>query len=163
MRSELEAVIGNEEFKVEHLRQLPQMTNFLKEIERLYPPTALVVRGVVKEIEFAGYKILPGWSVVLSQFVTHRLPEVYTNPEEFDPNRFAPPREEDKKLPFSLVGFGGGSNVCIGREFALMEIKIFLALLLRQYNWLVTPEYSALVPVLIPPKAQNQLKFVVSD
>ena len=43
-----------------------------------------------------------------------------------------------------------------------MEIKIFLALLLRQYNWAVTPEYSNLVPVLVPPKTQNQLVTKIS-
>ncbi|GJD22351.1 hypothetical protein RIVM261_073070 [Rivularia sp. IAM M-261] len=67
-------------------------------------------------------------------------------------------REEDKKVPFSLLGFGGGAHVCIGREFALLEIKVFLATLLRHYRFSVTPEYSALAPVLVPPKTQNQLR-----
>ncbi|NMG10058.1 cytochrome P450 [Brasilonema sp. UFV-L1] len=158
LRCELEQVVGSGDLNVEQLRQLPQMTNFLKEIERLYPPTSLIVRGVVKEIEFAGYQIPPGWTIIISQFVTHRLSSTYTNPEEFDPDRFAPPREEDKKVPFSLLGFGGGAHVCIGREFALMEIKIFLASLLRKYHWVITPEYSAVAPVLVPPKAQNKLR-----
>lgn len=158
---ELEQVVKGE-LNIEHLRQLPQMNNFLKEIERLYPPTALIVRGVVKEIEYAGYRIEPGWTIIISQFVTHRLPEIYTNPEQFDPDRFALGREEDKKVPFSLLGFGGGAHVCIGREFALLEIKVFLATLLRHYRFSVTPEYSALAPVLVPPKTQNQLRVRIT-
>ncbi|MBD2771433.1 cytochrome P450 [Iningainema tapete] len=158
LQQELNQVVGKESLNVGHLRQLTQMTYFLKEIERLYPPTSIIVRGVVKEIEYAGYRIEPGWSIIISQFLTHRLPEIYTNPEQFDPERFAPGREEDKKIPFSLVGFGGGAHICIGREFALMEIKIFLALLLRQYHWTITPEYSQLAPVLVPPKAQEKLR-----
>ncbi|BAZ12198.1 cytochrome P450 [Calothrix sp. NIES-4071] len=158
---ELEQVVKGE-LNIEHLRQLPQMTNFLKEIERLYPPTSLIIRGVVKEIEYAGYRIEPGWTIIISQFVTHRLPEIYTNPEQFDPNRFEIGREEDKKVSFSLLGFGGGAHVCIGREFALLEIKVFLATLLRHYNFDVTPKYSTLAPVLVPPKAQNQLRVRVT-
>lgn len=158
LQQELDRVVGNDNFSVEHLRQLPQMTNFLKEIERLYPPTALIMRGVVKEFEYAGYRIPPGWTIIISQFVTHRLPEIYTAPEQFDPERFALPREEDKRVPFSLLGFGGGAHVCIGREFALMEIKIFLANLLRHYQWTMTPEYGAIAPVLVPPKAQEKLR-----
>lgn len=92
----------------------------------------------------------------------HRLPEIYTNPEQFDPDRFERGREEDKKVPFSLLGFGGGAHVCIGREFALLEIKVFLATLLRHYRFSVTPEYSALAPVLVPPKTQNQLRVRIT-
>jgi retinoid hydroxylase len=61
LREELEQFVKGE-LNIEHLRQLPQMTNFIKEIERLYPPTSLIIRGVVKEIEYAGYKIEPGWT-----------------------------------------------------------------------------------------------------
>ncbi|MBW4605564.1 MAG: cytochrome P450 [Calothrix sp. FI2-JRJ7] len=96
---ELKQVVKGE-LNIEHLRQLPQMTNFLKEIERLYPPTSLIIRGVVKEIEYAGYPIEPGWTIIISQLVTHRLPEIYTNSEQFDPDRFALGRKEDKKSRF---------------------------------------------------------------
>lgn len=84
-----------------HLKQLNQMTYFLKEIERLYNPAGIVLfRGVVKEIEYAGYCIPPGWVVIVAQGLTHRMSEIYTNPESFYPERFAPPREEDKKDSF---------------------------------------------------------------
>ena len=158
LRQELDQIIGNEPLNARHLRQLTQMTYFLKEIERLYPPIPILVRGVLKDVEYAGYRIPPGWSVIMPLFLTHRLPEIYSNPEKFDPDRFAPPREEDKQMPFSLLGFGSGAHVCIGREFALMEIRIFLAYLLRRYNWTITPNYSDLTPVLSPTQAEQTLQ-----
>ncbi|OKH38263.1 hypothetical protein NIES2101_36145 [Calothrix sp. HK-06] len=107
---------------------------------------------LIGDLQFAekeGYSLLQSWQrygsvFEMRQFVTHWLPEIYINPEEFDPDRFALGREEDKKVPFSLLGFGGGAHVCIGREFALIEIKVFLATLLCRYRFSVTPEYSTL-------------------
>ncbi len=74
------------------------------------------------------------------------------------PDRFAPPREEDKKHPFALVGFGSGPHGCLGFEFAQMEMKIVLSTLLRQYDWTVLPDRSAIAPVRQPSKVQDSLR-----
>ncbi|WP_026734343.1 cytochrome P450 [Fischerella sp. PCC 9605] len=158
LREELDRVVGDAPLQVEHLKQLPQMTNVLKEAERLYPPVYGIPRGVVKDIEYAGYRIPAGWYVDISPMLTHRLPELYTDPDRFDPERFAPPREEDKKHPFALVGFGGGPHSCLGFEFAQMEMKIILATLLRQYDWTVTPVRETIAPVRQPSKIQDKLR-----
>lgn len=158
LRSEYAQVVGDEPLNLSHLKQLTQMTYVLKEAERLYPPVYGIPRGVVKDIEYAGYHIPAGWFVDLSPMVTHRLPELFPEPDRFDPERFAPPREEDKKHPFALVGFGSGPHGCLGFEFAQMEMKIVLATLLRHYDWTVTPERDAIAPVLQPSKVQNRLQ-----
>jgi cytochrome P450 len=62
------------------------------------------------------------------------LPEIYAEPDLFDPDRFAPPREEDTKHQYSLIGFGGGAHSCIGVEFAKMEMKLILGILLDNYG-----------------------------
>ncbi len=158
LREELDTVVGDAPLRVEHLKQLTQMTNVLKEVERLYPPLYGIPRGVVKDIEYAGYHIPAGWVVVISPMLTHRSPEIYSEPDRFDPNRFAPPREEDKKHPLALVGFGYGSHSCLGFEFAQMEMKIILATLLRQYDWTITPTYAEIAPVLQPSKNLEKLR-----
>jgi len=111
-----------------------------------YPPVYAYNRGVLKDIEYAGYRIPAGWLVTISPMLTHRLPELYTDPDRFDPDRFAPPREEDKKHPLALMGFGHGSHRCLGMEFAQMEMKIVLSTLLRHCDWTVKPDYSAIAP-----------------
>ncbi|WP_373527778.1 cytochrome P450 [Nostoc sp.] len=159
LRQELNQVLQNESLNLGHLSHLTQMTNFLKEVERVYNPSGVVLlRGVVKEFDYAGYRIPPGWGVIVAQGLTHRAPDIYTAPDHFDPDRFAPPREEDKKHPFSLIGFGGGEHICIGIEFAKMEMKILLATLLRHYDWSVTPEYQQLRSKKFPFQAERWLQ-----
>lgn len=135
LREELQQVTGDDSLNLGHLRELTQMTYFMKEIERVYSPAgAILVRGVVKEIEYGGYLIPPGWGIMVGQALTHQLPTLFTNPKTFDPSRFAPPREEDKKNPYALIGFGIGAHRCIGTEFGNMEMKIFLAKPLQTYD-----------------------------
>jgi retinoid hydroxylase len=161
LQEELQQVTGGKTLELGHLKELSQMSHFLKEIERVYNPSGVILfRGVVKEVEYAGYCIPPGWGILLAQGLTHQLPTLYANPEKFDPARFAPPREEDKKEPYGLIGFGGGEHICIGMEFAKMEIKIVLAKLLKEYDWIIKPEHSEISPILVPPQIENKLKAV---
>ena len=163
LRLEQAEVVGNEPLSLSHLKQFPQLTYALKEAERLYPPVYSIPRGVVKDIEYAGYHIPAGWYVDVSPMLTHRLPELYPNPELFDPDRFAPLREEDKKHPFALIGFGSGPHSCLGFEFAQMEMKIILSTLLRHYDWTVTPEREAIAPVRQPSKIQDSLRAHITS
>jgi retinoid hydroxylase len=101
---------------------------------------------------------LSGTEVFVFPSLTHHLPEIYRDPDLFDPDRFAPPREEDKKQPFSLIGFGGGVHSCMGTEFANMEMKIILSTLLQKYNWTVTPTTAEISPVRRPFGMQHKLK-----
>lgn len=161
LRDEQARVVGDGPLSLSHLKQFPLLTWVLKEAERLYPPVYGLVRGVVKDIEYAGYHIPAGWYVDISPMLTHRLPELYTDPDRFDPERFAPGREEDKKHPFGLVGFGSGPHSCLGFEFAQMEMKIVLSTLLRHYDWTVTPDRSSIAPVRQPSKVQDSLRAQV--
>jgi retinoid hydroxylase len=169
LQAEQAEVVGDEPLNLSHLRQMTNLGYALKEVERLYPPVQNISRGVVKDIEYDGYRIPAGWMVDISPMLTHRLPELYAEPDRFDPDRFAPPREEDKQHPFALVGFGSGPHVCLGYQFAQMEMKIFMSLLLRNYDWQITPAKSALAkpneviaPVYEPSKVQDDLKVKVN-
>jgi retinoid hydroxylase len=158
LRAEQLQVMNGEPLAIKHLRQLTQMSYVLKEGERLYPPAFGIGRGVTADIEYAGYKIPAGWYVFVFPMLTHHMPEIYREPDLFDPDRFAPPREEDKKQPFSLIGFGGGVHSCMGTEFANMEMKIILSTLLQKYNWTVTPTTAEISPVRSPFRMQQKLK-----
>jgi cytochrome P450 len=91
-------------------------------------------RGVVSDFEFGGYHVPAGVQARYSIVGGHWLPSIFANPERFDPDRFAPPREEDKKVPYSLIPFGGGQRICIGVNFAQVEIKALAAHVLRTYD-----------------------------
>jgi retinoid hydroxylase len=158
LRDECRQVMGDEPILMTNLRQLPNMANAIKEGERMYPPAFVLSRMATKDIEYGGYLIPAGWYVCIFPMLTHLLPEIYRDPDLFDPDRFAPPREEDKKQPYSLIGFGGGVHSCIGVELAQMEMKIILSTLLQKYDWTVTPTTAEIAPVRRPFTMQKQLK-----
>lgn len=122
------------------IKQMKVLENALSEAERLYPPIAIGPRGVLEEFVFKGYHIPAGVYVGYAIAATHLLPSVFAEPTRFDPDRFAPPREEQKRTPYALVGFGGGPRICIGINFAKVEIKTIIAHILRQYDLELVPD-----------------------
>jgi len=120
------------------LRQLPVLDRVLRECERLHPPAPGGFRGVISPFEYHGYTIPQGWLAMYSSVYTHAMPELWQAPERFDPDRFAPPREEGK-LAYSLVGFGGGPRICIGMALAHMEMRLIVGELVRGYQWELLP------------------------
>jgi cytochrome P450 len=74
--------------------------------------------------------------------MNHRLPELWTEPDKFDPERFAEPRAEHKKHRYAYAPFGGGAHKCIGMVFGQLEIKTIVHRLLRRYRLeLPRPDY----------------------
>jgi cytochrome P450 len=134
IRAELREVLGDAEPTLEAVKRMRVLGYALSEAERLYPPVANGPRGASRDFEFGGYTIPADTRVVYSIAASHMLPSVWADPERFDPDRFAPPREEDKKHPYSLVGFGGGPRVCIGINFATVEIKAMAAIILGRFD-----------------------------
>lgn len=132
--SELAEPPGDEPAGIESLRSSRVLDWFIRETGRLYPPVINVPRGVVEPFEFGGYTIPAGVAVRLCLAAGHRLPDVFSDPERFDPLRFAPPREEDRRNQYALVTFGGGPRVCIGINFAQIEVRALVAHVLRSYR-----------------------------
>jgi cytochrome P450 len=121
------------------IKKMRVLDNALSEAERLYPPVGNGPRGVVEAFEFGGYHVPAGSFVFYSIAGAHYLPSIWAEPAKFDPDRFAAPREEHKRQPYSLVGFGGGPRICIGINFAQVEIKAMVSHLLRRYRLDVVP------------------------
>jgi cytochrome P450 len=139
LRAEIRREIGNEPITLDGVQRLALLDLVLMEVERLWPPISLCQRGVVEAVDVLGHRLPPGTLVLYSPWVTHRLPDVFDDPDRFDPLRFAAPREEHKRTPYGLVGFGGGPRLCIGQAFALLEMKIVAAVLLRDYDVALEP------------------------
>ena len=160
-RAEQQALATNGGLSLEQLKQMTYLEQVLREVERLYPPVAGGFRGVVQEFEFNGYYVPKGWQALYRINSTHKDSRVYTKPERFDPDRFSPERAEHKKQEFSLVGFGGGSRICLGIAFAQMEMKIFAAHLLRHYTWELLPGQNlTLNPIpTLHPRSELEVKF----
>jgi cytochrome P450 len=125
---------GSAALTVETLRATPFLGNAIKEAGRLESPVNVLPRGVIRPFDLGGYAIPAGTQVRLAIAATHRLPAVFPNPDRFDPDRFAAPRDEERRTPYALATFGGGTRICIGINFAQIEVKALAASVLRRYR-----------------------------
>jgi sterol 14alpha-demethylase len=116
------------------LRELSVLEHAVKEALRLHPPLFMLVRVAKQDFTYKRWFVPKGTWIVVSPTVSHRIPEVFRDPDAFDPDRFAPGREEDKR-DFAYVAFGGGRHKCLGNAFAILQIKAILALLLGQFDF----------------------------
>jgi cytochrome P450 len=95
----------------------------LDETLRLYPPAWIGPRQSIEPFEVCGVKVPGGVPVNYNSWASHHLPDVWEDPERFDPMRFAPGRRE--LIPKgAYVPFGGGSRTCIGMRFGQAEINV---------------------------------------
>jgi len=145
------------------IKRMRALDNALSEAERLYPPVANGPRGVVEDFDFAGYSVPAGTYVFYSIVAAHLLPDVWENPTQFDPDRFAPPREEHKKTPYALVGFGGGPRICIGINFAKVEIKALISQVLRRFTLELTPDQQIVQFYRVTAMPLNGIKLRVKE
>lgn len=118
----------------DEIRRLEVIDRLTMEAERLYPPVPYGPRGTAEDIELHGYRLPEGTLVSYAIAASHLLPSYWQNPGEFDPDRFAPPREEHKQDPYVLVGFGGGPRRCIGMSFARAELALLVARVCARYE-----------------------------
>ncbi len=117
---------------------LPRFEMALDETLRLYPPAWIGPRRSVDSCEVAGVPIPAGSYVNYSSWASHRLPEVFPEPEAFVPERFA--AERKAALPKgAYVPFGGGSRTCVGMRFGQMEIRAIATLLLQRFRLELLP------------------------
>jgi cytochrome P450 len=112
-------------------KEMPYLEMVLDEVLRLYPPAWIGPRRAVREFEFGGYTVPRGAYVNYCSWASHRLPEVFPEPEAFIPERFT--RERKAALPRgAYVPFGGGSRICIGKRFGQTEVKLVATKLLQR-------------------------------
>jgi cytochrome P450 len=119
----------------QQLNQLPLLEGVIRESMRLIPPVLWGVRYAVDDFEIGGYQHKKGSSVLYSSYVTHHMPELYENPQKFDPYRW----ETIKPSPYEYFPFNAGPRRCLGAEFAMMEMKIALAMLLQKFHFTLIP------------------------
>ena len=134
LRAELVGVSGEDGLVTfQSLKNTPQLDDFVHEVLRLHPPLFMLIRKVVTEFAYGDYRIQAGAYAVASPAVSHSIPEMFTAPDQFDPDRYGPGREEDK-TPNALISFGGGHHRCPGMRFGLLQVKAIVAVLLRAFE-----------------------------
>ena len=127
---ELDSVLHGSPPTVEQLGKLPLLDAVVKESMRVLPPVPLHPRIVAQDTELAGHFLPAQTELFLSIFHMHHDPAVFAHPNRFDPSRWS----KIKPSVYEYNPFSAGPRMCIGAAFAMMEIKIALAMLLQRFR-----------------------------
>jgi cytochrome P450 len=122
---------------LDRLQELPRLNAALDESMRSVTPVQVTFRTMLRDMDYAGFRIPKGWTLCLAIAGTHHKPEVWTAPDRFDPERWCPARAEQNREGHSYIPFGGGPRMCLGANFAYAEMRVMLALLARDYRWVL--------------------------
>lgn len=133
VRAEADEVLGGRAPTLGDLRALPLALGAVQEVLRMWPPGPAAPRKSIAATELHGVEIPAGRMVLYSAYVTGRLPELWPDPERFDPARWAPGAPEP--APYSFVPFGGGGRRCIGFALATLELQVLAVRLVQQVEW----------------------------
>lgn len=132
---------------------------FCFKVLRLYPPAAFFARTISEDFQCDKYLVPSGTTFLVLSYAIHRDPEVYEKPEHYIPERFSP-NSTVSQNPFAFIPFSGGVRNCIGQKFANMELKIFLATILRRYTIRsLTRQEDILLDFAIISKSHTPIKM----
>jgi cytochrome P450 len=133
LHAELDRALGGRRAEFPDLPGLSYTDRVIKESMRLYPPAWSLARSVISDFRVRDYTVPAGSNVVMSQWVMHRNPKYFPEPEKFDPDRWVPGFAQ--KLPrFAYFPFGGGPRQCIGAAFATMEATLLLVTIAQHFR-----------------------------
>ena len=119
---------------LEVMERLDVAGRVLKESMRLYPPAWMIVRTPFEDDVLGGYPVPAGAPILLSQYVVHRHPSYWDNPEIFDPERWTPERSASRHR-FAYFPFGGGGRFCTAHGLAMILGKLVVAMAAREFHW----------------------------
>jgi len=132
----------------ELVNELEYLECIINEALRLHPPAHQLTRVCSKDFKLNDVTTIPaGMDVVIPIYSLHHDPDAWTEPEKFDPERFRGPAKESRH-PFQFIPFAEGPRNCIGRRFALLEVKITLVSLLTKYKFVRCPETQVPLKIL---------------
>lgn len=160
VRDEALAVTGGAGRPVayEDLGKLELTEMAFKEALRVMPPVPSTPRRALRDFEFGGYHFPAGTNVGISAGAVHADPEIWPEPERFDPLRFTP-EAIAARHKYAWVPFGGGAHMCLGLHFATMQIRILMAHLLTRYDVCLPRGYEPEWQVWPIPRPKDGLKL----
>jgi len=137
VRAEAQSVLKGRTAGFAELPELRYTRMVFDETLRLYPPLWTFSRTAVEDDEIAGLSVPAGTNVMLNMFAVHRRPELWENPEGFDPGRFDPDRHGDQR--FAYFPFSDGPRSCLGERFAILESMIAISAIVQRFDLQLLP------------------------
>jgi cytochrome P450 len=161
LHEEIDRVLEGRLPGVADVDRLPYTTRVVTESMRLYPPAWLVGRRAINEYSVGPYYVPPRSIIVMSQWIVHRDPRYYSEPDRFDPDRWT--SEFKAALPrFAYFPFGGGPRQCIGESFAWMELVLLVATLAQQWRFELVPGHPVVPQAAVTLRPKYGMKMIVN-
>lgn len=162
LRAELDEVLAGRTPTTEDLPRLAYTTRVLHEAMRLYPPAWLLVRSPTED-DIIDDCLVPARSVVLSSpYATHRRPDLWEDPERFDPDRFTAERSAGRPK-YAYFPFAGGGRQCIGNTFAMQEMQLVLAMVFQRYQLRLLPGHPVEVHAALTLRPRHGVRITLSE
>jgi cytochrome P450 len=160
LEGSVQGALGDREAAAGDVPALQYTRQVVEESMRLYPPAWALSRQAVDEDTVLGYRVPKGALVSVVQWLTHRDPRFWPEPEKFDPTRFEPGAAAARHR-FASFPFGAGPRLCIGQAFAMMELQLILATLVREVRFeVLQPEKVELEPLITLRGLPARLRFI---
>lgn len=153
LQAEVDRVLKGRIPDASNYSDLPYTNAVVSEAMRLYPPLPMTIRQALADDVLEGYAIRANSGVFINIYSAHHNPDVWENPEGFDPERFLP--DQVKEIPrFAYLPFGGGPRQCIGNNFALMEAVLALSMITQRFELNLVPgtDLEPYMPGTLRPK-----------
>ncbi len=151
LRNEIDRVVGQRRLEVSDMKSLPYLEAVIKETMRLIPSVWIYGREAQRDVRIGDYVFKKGSAVAISPLALGRNEKYFDRPMEFDPGRWT--REFERQLPRgAYVPFAAGPRVCLGKQFAMMEMRVIIGTLLQK----VVPNVPAgFEPDFVPELSLN--------
>ncbi len=158
---EIDSVSLEGELKMENLFQLPYTSKVISESLRMFPPVWIIDRLALEDDEIEGIHIAKGEIINIYIYGIHHSEKLWKSPEKFNPERFNENRE--KRTNFSYLPFGGGPRLCIGNQFAKLEISLVLYHLLKKYKLSLDRNQQVIMHPLITLKPKQGIRMILEE
>lgn len=160
LQADIDAVTQGEPLTLAHLKQLPYLSAVVDESMRILPSVWVFMKEPVETTHLGGYRIPKGGQIMISPYVVQHDARWFPSPETFDPDRFS--KERAKQIPRgAYVPFSGGSRICAGRNFALMEMRLILGTLVQRLTPEVPDDYVPVKEAVLSMQPKNGMPATV--
>lgn len=160
LHDELSTVLAGRATSVADLARLPYLHAVINEVLRLYPPAYVLARVAIAPFRIGEHEFPAGETLLLSQWVMHRDPRYYDDPDSFRPERWLDGLA-DRLPPGAYFPFGDGPRRCIGQGFALLESALVIAAIAQRFRFRLVPKRSAIPEPLVTLRPKHGIWMTI--